>query len=201
MVDFVIGLDVIEQLGRWANDEALGLAREAEAIERTLVEPAKPTELVEYRPSPELMVEVARLQALQRELDGLEGWLSHRQSEPKAPECDVAWAAAELRELMLEQMRREAEEAALQSRLASLPPPSPYSDAALGAMEAQHAALALWQERLRFEKLHPGPLLSPDALNQMAADWLCLELHDELEAVEHRLSHADHHDCPKCQHR
>jgi DNA repair protein SbcC/Rad50 len=35
----------------------------------------------------------------------------------------------------------------------------------------------------------------------MSADWLCLERHDELETVEHRLSHADHHDCPKCQHR
>ncbi|CAN5852455.1 hypothetical protein BH23PLA1_BH23PLA1_43420 [soil metagenome] len=42
MVDSVIGLNVIEQLGRWANDEALGLTREAEAIERTLVEPASP---------------------------------------------------------------------------------------------------------------------------------------------------------------
>jgi hypothetical protein len=29
---------------------------------------------------------------------------------------------------MLEQMRKEAEEAALRSRLANFPPPSPYSD-------------------------------------------------------------------------
>jgi hypothetical protein len=102
---------------------------------------------------------------------------------------------------MREQMRNEAEEAALKSRLASLPPPSPYSSADLQAMEAQHAALALWQERLRFERLHPGSPFSPDTLNQMSADWLCLERHDELGSVEHRLSHADHHDCPKCQHR
>jgi hypothetical protein len=128
----------------------------------------------------ELAAEVDQLQALQRELDGLEGWLSHRLSEPREPQCHIAWTAAELRELMLEQMRKEAEEAALRSRLASLPPPSPYSDADLQAMEAQHAALALWQERLRFERLHPGSPFSPDALSQMSADWLCLERHDEL---------------------
>jgi DNA repair protein SbcC/Rad50 len=201
MVDAVIGLDVIEQLGRWSNDEALGLTREAEAIERTLTEPAMPAEPACYRPSPELAVEVAQLQALQRELDGLEGWLSHKLVEPRKPQCDIARTAAELRELMLKQMRIEAEEVALRSRVASLPPPSPYSTADIRAMEAQHAAFALWQERLRFERLHPGSPFSPDALNRMSADWLCLERHDELEAVEHRLSHADHHNCPKCQHR
>jgi DNA repair protein SbcC/Rad50 len=201
MVDSVIGLDVIEQLGRWASDEALGLTREAEAIERTLVEPAKPTEPFEYRPSSELVVEVAQLHAVQRELDGLEGWLSHKLSEPREPQCDIASTAAELRELMLEQMRKEAEEFGIKSRLAGLPSPSPYSDDDLRAMEAQHAALALWQERLRFERLHPGSPYSPHALSQSSADWLCLERHDELGSVEHRLSHADHHDCPKCQHR
>jgi hypothetical protein len=142
------------------------------------------------------MVAVAQLQALQRELDGLEGWLSHKLVEPSKPPCDIASTAAELRELMLDQMRKEAEEAALKSRLASLPPPSPYSDAALRAMEAQHAALALWQERLRFERLHFGSPFSPDALQQSSADWLCLERHEALEAVEHRLSHADHHTVP-----
>jgi hypothetical protein len=201
MVDSVIGLNVIEQLGRWANDEALGLTREAEAIERMLVDPAKPVEPAGYRPSLELVVEVAQLQDLQRELDGLQGWLSHGPSEPREPQFHIAWTAAELRELMLEQMRKEAEEAALRTRLASLPSPSPYSDVELHVMEAQHAALALWQERLRFERLHPGSAFSPDALNQMSADWLCLECHDELGSVEHRLSHADHHSCPKCQYR
>jgi hypothetical protein len=43
-------------------------------------------------------------------LDGLEGWLSHRPSEPKEPQCHIAWTAAELRALVLEQMRQEAEE-------------------------------------------------------------------------------------------
>ena len=149
----------------------------------------------------ELTAAVDQLQALQRELDGLEGWLSHRLSEPLKPQCQIAWTATELRLLMLEQMRKEAEVAALRSRLASLPPPSPYSSADLQAMEAQHAALALWQERLRFERFHPGSPFSPDALSQLSADWLCLERHEELETVDHRLSHADHHSCPKCQHR
>lgn len=126
MVDSLIGLTVIEQLGRWANDEALGLTREADAIERTLVEPTKPLEPAGYRPSVELATAVDQLQAFQRELDALEGWLSHRLSEPMEPQCQIGWTAAELRELMLEQMRQEADEAALRSRLASLPPPSPY---------------------------------------------------------------------------
>ena len=102
---------------------------------------------------------------------------------------------------MLEQMRQEADEAALRSRLASIPPPSPYSSADLQVMEAQYAALALWQERLRFEQLHPGSPFSPDALSQMFADWLCLDRYNELGSVEHRLSHADHQVCPSCQHR
>ena len=96
MVDSVIGLTVIEQLGRWANDEALGLSWEAEAIENTLVEPVKPLEPAGYRPSLELVVEVAQLQALQRELDGLEGWLNHSLAEPRKPQCQIAWTAAGL---------------------------------------------------------------------------------------------------------
>jgi hypothetical protein len=68
-------------------------------------------------------------------------------------------------------------------------------------MEAQHTAMALWQERLRFERLHPESPFSPGALSQMSADWLLHLRHEELETVEHRLSHDDHHVCPKCQHR
>jgi hypothetical protein len=67
---------------------------------------------------------------------------------------------------------------------------SPHSDADLLALESQHAALALWQERLRFERLHPGSAFGPDALDRMSADWLCLERHDELDSVEHRLADA-----------
>jgi DNA repair protein SbcC/Rad50 len=85
MVDSVIGLEVIDELRRWAGEEALGLAREAEAIARTLVEPMQLIEPVGYRPSAELAAEVDRLQALQREFDCLEGWLSHTLEEPREP--------------------------------------------------------------------------------------------------------------------
>jgi DNA repair exonuclease SbcCD ATPase subunit len=122
MVDTVIGLQVIEELARWAGDEALALSREADAIERTLVEPVRPVEPEGYDPSAELSIEIARLQALQRQLDGIEGWLSHRLEEPQEPRCEIAWTAGELKARMLDQMQEDADEAALQSRLASLPP-------------------------------------------------------------------------------
>jgi hypothetical protein len=153
------------------------------------------------RAPPASSVEVARLQALQRELDGIEGWLSHRLEEPQEPRCEIAWTAGELKARLLDQMQKDADEAALKSRLASLPPPSPYTSAELQAMEVQHAAHDLWQERLRFERLHPSSPFCRVALHQMSADWLCLEAHDELDAIGHRLSHADHHVCPNCQHR
>jgi hypothetical protein len=71
----------------------------------------------------------------------------------------------------------------------------------LQAIAARHAAHARWLERVQFDRLHPGSPFSHDALDQMAADWRCLEAHDELEAIEHRLGHADHLTCPRCRHR
>jgi hypothetical protein len=101
---------------------------------------------------------------------------------------------------MLDQMRNDAEQAALRARLASLPAASPYSDGELAEMEARHAAHALWQERLGFERLHPGSPFGQDGLHQMSADWRCLEAHDELQAIDHRLAHVDHHVCPERKH-
>src|SRR5439155_11529584 len=42
MVDSVVGLGVIDDLARWANDQALEKTREVETIERICVKPAEP---------------------------------------------------------------------------------------------------------------------------------------------------------------
>jgi DNA repair exonuclease SbcCD ATPase subunit len=126
MVDTVVGLSLIDELARWAGEEALSLFREAEAIERTLVAPVEPEQPDGYRPSCGLEAEIADLQRKQERLSALEGWLSHVRDEPLAPKPPTTMTAAELKLLADRQTETRARRRLLEAELASLPAPSRF---------------------------------------------------------------------------
>ncbi|BCJ91743.1 hypothetical protein IZ6_24780 [Terrihabitans soli] len=204
MVDSVIGLGVIDEIAKWAGDEANGLSREADALSRNLAKPIEPFIPKNYTPATDLQIEVDELQVKKSELDRLEGYLTVTKLEPLRPTCRIDMDASVLKGFADDQDSRKGEIAALETQIAALPTSSPYSSLQIEKMLADHEAYDLWLERERFERTHPAPRFSVEKLDEMGRQWGDLELWHEFEAAEKRfeeLSARGHHECPACQHK
>jgi DNA repair protein SbcC/Rad50 len=83
MVDTVIGLDRLEEVARWAGEEARGFEKQVEAIERSVgQEPAQPLE--EFDPSA-----LAAARSAHEELHRLHGVTSVRPPKPCRPPAEA----------------------------------------------------------------------------------------------------------------
>jgi len=122
MVDSTIGLGVIDNVARWANDQALEKTREVETIERVCVKPVEPVAPANYRPSSEIQAQIVELTALKSEFDRLQGFLRVERPVPNRPEEKFRQHAAELKSLADEQDTFRAKLAAIYTQLRSLPP-------------------------------------------------------------------------------
>jgi exonuclease SbcC len=86
MIDKTIGLDRINELVKWVNEEGTGLYRELETLQRMLGEPPTPPVLPEgYEPSKAVLARLQALRTLKQEHDELRGWLSHSTPMPVPP--------------------------------------------------------------------------------------------------------------------
>lgn len=192
MVDNVIGLGVIEDLTKWCGDQATGFSREADAISSVIrepVEPDKPERLVTQQ-------EVDQVLMLKSELDRIEGWLENELKEPayvsKPEELTV-----ELLEAATQESRDEAEIVQLRRTLSSLPPRTAHSDEELAGMLVLHDQADAWEEWNRLPKRSHDV----DTLNLWRHQWDAIGENDHNDRINAQLSKANHHDCPKCQHR
>lgn len=194
MVDNVIGLGVIEDLTKWAADQANGFNREADAIESVMRQPVEPT-----KPTVTATVEEVRaLEALDAELNQLRGALSVVVPAPVEPVHDGSpLSTQELTDLA----RREVETAfqlnQLRKRLAELPQPSVYDDRSLQLILEAHDLADDWEAWSRLPKRSH----TIEQLNQMISDGLLIAEHEQQDRIRHRLSKEDHHTCPACEHR
>src|SRR5436190_2870175 len=179
MVDSTIGMGVIEELARWANDQAQEKTRELETIERICIKPVGPVAPANNRPSAEIQTEIAELTALKSEYDRLQGFRKVERAVPKSPEENVTMPAEQLKSSADAQDTLRAKLAAINAQLESLPPAPPYTAERLQSMLEQHEAHDRWQERLRFEKAHPLPRFTAEQLDEMEAAW------NSIEACEH----------------
>ncbi len=132
MVDTVIGLDRLEEVARWAGEEARGYEKQVEAIERSAgQEPVKPLE--EFDP-----FALASARAAHEELHRLHGVTSVRPPKPCRPAAEVP--PPNLKDLVAAERAKKIELEVLRKQLHALPQPSPYSDEQLRDIE-------LWQRR------------------------------------------------------
>jgi exonuclease SbcC len=120
MVDSVVGLGVIEDLAKWANDQALEKNREA--IERICVEPIPALAPDDYRPSSQVQSQIAELTALKSEYDRLQGFLRVERPVPKQPEEKITLPAESIKDLADTQDAQRARLAAISPQLKFLPP-------------------------------------------------------------------------------
>jgi len=197
MVDSVIGLSIIDDLTKWANDEALGASRESEAISRLLILPPELTVPDGYRPSAEITAELAGLRVAKSKFDQLQGWLSVKQEAPKKPTCTVDLPAEHLKQFMDVQMEAWALIKSLEDQLAGLPPPVPYTDAQLDQMLEQHDAFDEWS---RWQRLYPDPRWSVDEIHGLLQQIEDEESYAELDRVCKAITRSEFHVCPACSH-
>ena len=140
MVDTVIGLDRLEEVARWAGEEARGYEKQVEAIERSAgKEPVKPLE--EFDPSA-----LASARAAHEELH--RAWDHVGPTAPTVSTLEVL--PPNLKELVEAERTKKVELEVLRKQLHALPQPSPYSDEQLRDIE-------LWQRKQQFERRHPRP--------------------------------------------
>jgi DNA repair exonuclease SbcCD ATPase subunit len=181
MVDTVIGLDRLEEIAKWAGEEARGFEKQVEAIERSAgPEPVKPLE--EFDPSA-----LAAARAAHEELHRLHGVTSVRPPQPCRP-AEVP--PPNLKDLVEAERANKIELEVLRKQLLALPQPSPYSDEQLRDIE-------LWQRKQQFER----PQYPAEALERFALDWSTLGQREALERLVHELEQHGEVDCPNCQHQ
>lgn len=100
LVDSVIGLGVIEDMGKAAGEEANTLRRRYEDLMGSTSEPTEPTEPEGYTPSADLNKELMHLRTLKSELDQLVGWLSVDKPKIKRPDEDIPMPASDLESMV-----------------------------------------------------------------------------------------------------
>lgn len=199
MVDSVIGLGVVEDVGKWANDQALEKIREIETIEKIVVRPTEPTPPPAYRHSSEIRTQISDMLILKTEHDQLVGALRESRNAPTMPKEKGSIPAEMLLQFVHQQDAIKARQASI-----TLPPaPPPFSVADLEGMLAQHDQADQWDAFERFTKLHPKATHTQEQLDEMLRTWDEIA---EFEAtarfqreLEKALAHGENV-CPNCDH-
>lgn len=164
MVDRTIGLNVLDDLIKHAGDQALLNKREAETVERMLVQPVEPVQPEGYSPSTDLVGELSLNRQLLAERNQLAGWLNATPPAPiEPPLCSVRETVAELEAYQRQRKAVMDLEADLQRRIKAVVLPKYPSDY-LDQQAAQWVAYGLWQQKKRL--LDQGHLCCPSCKHE-----------------------------------
>lgn len=188
MVDQVIGLDRMDDLDKWASEQATLLNREITVLDKALVEPSQPVKPEGYELSAVLSVLVDSLRADKSKLDYLDGWLSIPRDEPVKPVRPTTRGAMGN---LQEELRVIDETEASRKHIMSIPLVDPELSLAWNKYDA-------WQSRLRFERAHPKPELTFDQVQQYRKDHANHSQHEALVARRRSLENSPHVVCPTC---
>lgn len=199
LIGGVVGLDKIDGLAVWANEQALGFEREATAIERGLVAPVRPDE-PECWPNRGMIRDWLKLaEEHQLELAKIDGQLAApgiaKPTEPGARPTERT--EVELSDCIRDNVRHRE----LTTELDRLP--------VIDVPEAQEAieAYEAWVEAQTFLKQNPpAPLTVMEAMAVIDAwelidEWGNYDLvQKERTRLQEQIDHADDVDCPSCGH-
>lgn len=198
LVDSVIGIAAIDELAKWAGEEALVQGKQADAIERTLFAPSKPDRPDPYIHPDFLRQEIATLEKQQAELNQLKGWLSQVRQEPKAPKETISLPSEALKPLADQQAEAEAKLGMLTGELRNLPMPSEFTDAQLDAMLEQWAVWDDWNSYAQWFKRNPVPEYTVEQLEQWEKDWNAITVHGRYRTLLHQVDTEPKVECPEC---
>lgn len=180
MVDSVIGLGIIDDLTKWAGDEALSLKREASTLAENLVKPVEPSKPAGYCSVEALKAVIEEKRQFQRQVITLEA------TPPAGPRPT---------NLSLIELKERAAVLPLVAELKAMPPASTWTEADLDEQDALHEA-PKWQGV-------DQPKYSRAVLEQWLKDHDQVEVNDARASLERQIARlrSGETTCPSCNHR
>lgn len=144
-VDQTIGLSVLDEITKWCGDQALGFTREADTLERLLVEPVMP------EPPDVACVtaeEIAVAEAAERERIEIMAWLRNEPVVPQEPVAPCTEDATTLQTLVDQRQQLALQVASLKTQVDAIPNAT-MTETEIAQTEADWAAYHLAQEKRR----------------------------------------------------
>lgn len=191
-VDQTVGLSVLDDITKWCGDQALGFTREADTLERMLVEPVEPTPPDIARPVTADMIAAA--EAAETERIEILAWLRNEPVVPPEPVKPCEEDATTLQALVNERTGLAVQVAALKTQADAIP------DATM--TEAEIAAIELaWAAHHRSEEKRKAlaGLVEP-TMDRLQCD-LTLGIWDACDRWAQRRKLAERlTQCPNCGH-
>ncbi|MCG7628965.1 AAA family ATPase [Epibacterium sp. MM17-32] len=180
MVDKTVGLTALDDLIKLASQEGNALKREAEAMERGLVEPVQPEQPEFYLPSASVEPRLNEARRDLTEFNQLAGFLSRAPSEPVPPvTTTVEETAEQLQAYQEERTNLERSIHNLQIKLANIEPEA-HSAADLDEFEAWMDQADRWTQKERL--LAQGHICCPECSHE----WPVADLGDLADVEEVR---------------
>lgn len=197
MVDSVIGLTVIDDIAKWAGEEAAAIDRGCDTLESVVKAPVEVVKPEGYRPSAEVQVELTAARHLNDERNRLLGWFSRPVGAPAAVDpCPVKESKETLNALVLERNNKEQELRTLKAQFGRLDVPTMTAE----RIAEKAKAIESWQKYLKakqFFLLHKRPAIS------MEVAVAGRDQHDLYHRWTQRrdLLRKGNHECPSCHHQ
>lgn len=183
LIDRVVGLTSDEAVEKQCRDEARGLRREAEALEKTVRHPVEPVQPKGYRYSDLIGTELDLARGLYDEAERLRRDIREfphplKPTRPSVSSSEIQIVQGlENERTMIEKRRRELESFLQRAR--------PFFDGTLEDVEKAKARLA---KRKLIDAAGLPPFLSQDEIDQAWQEWHLVDAHTASDEVE----------CPNC---
>lgn len=203
MVDSVLGLGLLDNVARWAAEEARLLTGQAESLRGRLLPPgAAPVRPADYVPSTSLVEQLTQLRAESDELAHLNGFLSVERSKPSKPETTVDLPAENLVALAERRAGLREQVAALEAQIKALPVKATFTAELLDQVQTCWDAHHRYEEAQAWLRNNPRPqAVSFTQLSVFEDDYRALDniaerarLTEQIEALKAKGSKF----CPHC---
>jgi len=177
LIDGVLGLQILDDISKWAMDEARTLDKQAESINTRVVPPGiAPAQPEHYQPSETMVANITQLRAESAELSTINGFLSVPVTKPVEPRCEVSETTAVLEPLAASAAASRRHVEMLKAQIGALPSEAPYTAVQLDVAEAMWAQYDAFQEAQRWLAANPRPKLVTVMQGKVFLDdWLALD--------------------------
>lgn len=203
-VDSVIGVSALDDLAKWAGDEATAHRRAADDLSSNLQEPAEPAEPVGYRNSCDLEIAKQAMDKLRSQADQLRGWLANEKPLPAEPVKKHSMDAVTLQGSIDAQTEKRIERQTLQNELDRIPPAANVTLEEIEADETAEKHHQAYLARKAFLTQTPRPEYKAEEIVACREKW---EAHRNWKKVQHLKTQLEdlvskgRHECPSCTHQ
>jgi len=194
LVDTVVGLDALDNVAKWAREEARVLRSEVEGIERHLVSPSEPERPEGYKSVEELKPEIAKLEAENQQRVEAEAFLKvPGPTKRDLPTCDISLPAENLKPLadQNKELDREILKVSAELRALNLEEPK-FTAEQLDEIEASFDTFEKWQDAEHWLARHPRPNDDHRQYDDAISYWEYKDALDELMSRGHVCEACDH---------